>query len=293
MALRVLAAACLLCAAPQIAASVSADSPVRYGGHLDVNDERYRYSAELLALALRKAGVASPVHEVLGMTQPRKVEEMRAGRLDVATLPLTFEPPRGVSAVRFPIRRGLLGVRLLLAPPPVAAKLAQVRSLDELKQFKLGYGADWLDRGQFEQLGFKVVPGASYSGLFEMMRAGRFEYMSPGVNEIFGELDHPELGPGLVVVPRVALFYPLDDYFFVSSVRPQLAGAIQRGLERARADGSLARLFDAHFGAALERADLGERVILHVADFKVPQGTPIELFDVLQPRTSRGEFRKR
>lgn len=275
------------------ATSAWANAPVRFGGHLDVNDERYRYSAELLELALRKGGSDAQVTELQGMTQPRMVEEMRQGRLDVATLPLTFEPPQGVRAVRFPIRRGLLGVRLLLATPQAAAKLAQVKTIEDLKHFKLGYGADWLDRSQFEHLGFKVVPGVSYTGLFDMMRAGRFDYMSRGVNEIFGELDHPELGPGLVVVPRVALFYPLDDYFFVGSARPELAGVIQRGLEKARADGSLARLFDAYFGAALDRAKMNERVILHVTGYKVPAGTPIEFFDVLQPKTSRGEFKRR
>ncbi|HET7774245.1 MAG TPA: hypothetical protein VFK82_10510, partial [Burkholderiaceae bacterium] len=194
-----LLAALGLAAMPALA-SMQPDRPVRYGSQLDARDERYRYAVELLELALRKGGMRAPVTELQGMTQPRTVEEMRSGRLDVATLPLTFEPPQGVRPVRFPIRRGLLGVRLLLAPPHLAPKLAQVRSLDELKQFKLGYGADWLDRGQFEQLGFKVVPGVSYTGLFEMMRAGRFDYMSRGVNEIFDEINHPELGPGLVVV---------------------------------------------------------------------------------------------
>jgi ABC-type amino acid transport substrate-binding protein len=283
----------LLACSVSLAWAGASNAPVRFGGHLDVNDARYRFSAELLELALRKGGSNAEVTELQGMTQPRMVEEMRQGRLDVATLPLTFEPPAGVRAVRFPIRRGLLGVRLLLAPPGLAPKLAQVKSIEELKHFKLGYGADWLDRPQFERLGFKVVPGVSYTGLFDMMRAGRFDYMSRGVNEIFGELDHPELGPGLVVVPRVALFYPLDDYFFVGSARPELAGIIQRGLEKARTDGSLARLFDAYFGAALERARMNERVILHVTGYKVPAGTPIEFFDVLQTNTSRGEFKRR
>jgi hypothetical protein len=256
---------------------------LRFSGGTDGNDRRYRYAAELLQLALRRGGNDRVVRSVGGMTQARMAVEVAEGRMDVMLLPMSWPTNLAVMPIRLPLRRGLLGVRLLMARPTVAAAIGEVRSLDELRsRFSMGYGADWIDRPAFEPLGFRVVVGSSYSGLFDMLRAGRFDFLSRGVNEVWAEIDHPELGRGLTIVAAIALSYPLDDYFYVRNGNQLLHDQISLGLTRARADGSFDALFDLHHRDGLRRAALEQRTIFEIGGYPVEPGTPLELFDVLR-----------
>lgn len=264
-------------------APVATDEPLRLSGGADANDHRYRYAAEVLRLALQHAEVRRRVVQIGGMTQARMAVEVAEGRMDVLLLPMSWPSNAAITPVRVPLRRGLLGVRLLLARPAQARAIAQCKTLDELRsRFVMGYGADWIDRPAFEPLGFKLVLGASYSGLFDMLRAGRFHYLSRGINEIWAELDHPQLGRGLVVVPDIALSYPLDDYLWVRHGNTVLEEQITRGLARARADGSFLALFDRFHREGMRRAALEQRTIFEIGGYPVEPGTPLELFDVVR-----------
>ncbi len=255
---------------------------LRFSGAADANDQRYAYPRELLQLALERAGSAQKVAQIGGMTQTRLAVEVAEGRMDVLLLPMSWPPNLAIMPVRLPLRRGLLGLRLLLARPAQARALSQCQNLDELREgFVLGYGADWIDRPAFEPLGFRVVLGSSYTGLFDMLRARRFDYLSRGVNEVWAEIDHPSLGRGLVVVPKVALHYPLDDYFWVRSGNTALHDLIARGLALARADGSMATLFERWHGPGMRRAQLARRLVFELGGYPVEPGTPLELFDAL------------
>jgi hypothetical protein len=255
---------------------------LRLSGGADANDQRYAYVKELLTLALARADSPLKVVQIGGMTQTRMAVEVAEGRMDVLLLPMSWPPNAAIMPVRVPLRRGLLGVRLLLARPAMANAIAACNSIEQLRsRFVMGYGADWIDRPAFEPLGFRVVSGSSYSGLFDMLRAGRFDYLSRGVNEVWSEIDHPVLGKGLVVVPRLALSYPLDDYLWVRRGDSALHELISLGLARARTDGSMDKLFDQWFGKGLRRAALDQRHVLELGGYPVEPGTPLELFDVL------------
>ncbi len=270
------------CCAATPSLSAQALPPLRFSGGTDAADRRYVYPQALLELALARAGSGRKVASVGGMTQTRLAAEVGAGRMDVLILPMSWPSNDAIMPVRVPLRRGLLGLRLLLARPSMAESLARCRTLDELRsRFTMGYGADWIDRPAFEPLGFKVVIGSSYVGLFDMLRAGRFDYFSRGVNEIWAEIDHPQLGRKLVVVPQVAVNYPLDDYFYVRRGDNALAELIGRGLQRARQDGSFAELFERYHSDGLRRSAVGERQVLELAGYPVQPGTPLELFDIL------------
>jgi hypothetical protein len=273
---------------PQASRSeVLRSEPLRFSGGLDGNDERYSFPAELLSLAMRSAGSHRELLQIGGMTQARLAVEVSEGRMDTLLLPSSWPINAAVTPVLVPLRRGLLGVRLLLARPEVAQKLARCKTLAELRSgFVMGYGADWIDRPAFEPLGFRMNAGASYSGLFDMLRAGRCDYLNRGVNEVWAELDHPQLGRGLVVVPGVGLSYPLDDYFWVRRGNTELHEQITRGLARAKADGSYRASFDRFHSAGLRRAALPSRVMFDVGGYPSEPGTPLELFDLL------GELRR-
>jgi ABC-type amino acid transport substrate-binding protein len=277
----------LLASWPLVAGA--AKTTLAFSGPFDGNDSRYEYPRQLLQLALRNAGSALNVVQIGGMTQARLAMEVAEGRMDVLVLPMSWPNNQAVMPVRVPLRRGLLGIRLLLATPERAKALARCRTLEDLRTgFVMGYGADWVDRPAFTALGFKVVSGSSYSGLFDMLRAGRFDYLSRSAGELWSEIDHPVLGQGLVVVPRLALRYPLDDYFWVRQGNDELHDVLARGLSAARANGSLGALFETFYAPALRRAMLGQRQVFELGGYPVEPGTPLELFDVVSSDKRRG-----
>jgi len=276
----------LLGAVPAVAQrspATPAEREVRLPGRGEPGDRRFEFGAELLALVLERAGGGWNLTVIEGMKQPRALQAARDGAVDVVVLPNLVSRESGLIPVRQPLRRGLLGMRLLVARPADADRLMRVESLSALKRdFVMGYGNTWMDREVLEDLGFRITAGSSYTGLFDMLRAGRFDYLHRGVNELGPELADPRLaGRDLVVVPGIALYYPLDDYFHVTPRRPELARAIERGFERALADGSYAALFQKYFESAMRDARLQERSIIHVSGYPVPPDTPLEDFDVL------------
>lgn len=269
--------------AAQATAAGAEAREVRFPGRGEPGDQRFDFSAELLALVLERGGGGWTLTVVEGMKQPRALQAARQGDVDVVALPNLASDRSRLIVVRKPLRRGLLGLRLLVARPEDADGLMRIESLEALKRdFVMGYGDTWMDREVLADLGFRMATGSSYTGLFDMLRAGRFDYLHRGINELGPERAEPRLaGRGLVVVPGIALYYPLDDYFHVTPRRPALARAIERGFERAIADGSYAALFERHFAAAMRDAQLQERSIIHVSGYPVPPGTPLEDFDVL------------
>lgn len=251
-----------VCGVPGTPAAVSFPSadPAR--------DPRRVYPLELLTLALRKAGCGLPVEPRQDYAQGRAMAELALGRLDLTMVSHRQLPRVRGQVVPVPLRRGLLGLRLLLCLPDRVDELARVQDAGQLKGLALGYGADWNDRPVFEQLGYRLVTTSSYAGLFSMLRARRFDYLSRGLNEVWDELALARRrGSAIAVVPGLALRYPLDDYFVVRPDAPELASLIEQGLVLAQKDGSFQSLFEQRFGAALRQADLRARRLLAVAGY--------------------------
>jgi hypothetical protein len=291
-------AACLA-AFPATAASVSsaatgeAKAPamtVRFPGQSSGADRRLDFATELLALCLARAPSAYRLESTAALIGPAARDAALRGEVDVVIMPNTTAEPGGLLPVRLPLRRGLLGVRLLLARPDKAKAIGDVASIDALKRaYSLGYGQAWLDRGAMQELGFRLVVVDSYVALFDGLRTGRFDYVSRGISELSTELGDPRLaGRGLAVVPGLALYYPLDDYFWVTPDKPTLATDLEAGFRRALADGSYATLFARFHLPAMRDMRMQERTVLHVVGYPVPPGTPLEHFDILQLTSSRG-----
>ena len=288
----------LLCGAgPRVAAQSiaerEAEQVVRFPGRAEEpGDQRGEFATELLALVLDRSRERFRLEVVGGMNTPRRIQAAQVGDVDVVSLPHHATATARLIPVRHPLQRGLLGVRVLLARPETAERLMTIGSLEELKRgYVMGYGTTWFDREVMAGLGFRMEYGSRYTGLFEMLRAGRFDYLTRGVGELWAERQQPQLaGSGLVVVPGIALYYPLDHYFHVAPQRPALARSIERGFQRALADGSYAALFERHYGEAMREIGLDSRSIIHVLGYPVPPRTPLEEFDVLGLVRSEGVF---
>ncbi len=246
-------------------------------------DLRKRFALRLLDKALERAGRPFDLVPRPDLSPARQWLELEQGQLDVCELPA--QPPlKGVTSHRVPvlIHRGLLGVRLLLARSDRAAELAALPDFASLRAgLRFGHGSGWGDLGQMQSAGLRLVTRSSHAELFRLLEAGGCDVMSRSVAEVWSELADPRLaGSGLLqVVPRLALHFPLDECFWVTPKRPELAEAIATGLQAMQADGSFDELLRERYGPDLQRAGLAQRVIWRLPGVMPPSGMEAALFD--------------
>jgi hypothetical protein len=240
-------------------------------------DQRSDFSMQLLQLALSKVGpeyrlelAESPIN------QDRQVAELEAGRLiDVAPMPSSPDREARLLAVRIPINKGVLGLRLGLVRKGDAARLADVKTLDDLKHVHLAQGEEWPDVEILRANGVPVITATSYEALFKMLAAERFDYFPRSALEIWDE--QARNADTLEIEPHIALhYYHYDAYYMVNRNNTRLAEIIRQGLEKAIADGSADRLFDQHYGERLRQAQLDKRVVIELKNPLLTPGTPVD-----------------
>jgi len=255
-----------LAAMPLAAAEI-----VTYGRPSADIDREASYPVDLLQLALGKSGreyQLQPSAEVI--PQSRAIALLRANEvIDVLWTVTSPERERLLLPVRIPIDRGVYGWRLFLIHADAQPRFDAVTDLAGLAALTAGQGHDWPDLTILRAAGLKVTAGSSYDGLFEMLARERIDYYPRALPEVFVELQQRRQLP-LSVETTLALHYPSAMYFFVSPANPQLATALELGLEQAIVDGSFQRLFDHYFGAAIAQARLGERKVLEIDNPLLP-----------------------
>ncbi len=144
--------------------------------------------------------------------------------------------------VKFNLIKGINEYRYLMVRAEDLPKYAQVKTLEQLRQFSVGAGVHWSDAKILRNSGFQVVTSWSHFSLYRMLAAGRFDFMARAYNEIETELKtYPEYQ--LAREPHLIIHYPQPIYFFVSKNNQALARRIQNGLELAQLDGSYDKLF--------------------------------------------------
>lgn len=166
--------------------------------------------------------------------------------------------------VRIPLLHGLLGYRVFLIRKDSQAQFDQVKTVDDLAQFRALLGRDWIDTEIYRANHLPVVDSA-YPNLIPMLVAGRGDYFSRSIIEINQELDsaqYPEVG----IEQSLLLYYPLVIYFFVAPDNQALHDALQQGLEKAIADGSYDKLLATHPSTRdlLKTLHLSERRLLMI-----------------------------
>lgn len=224
-------------------------------------EPRQDFGLQLLAVALQAGGCAS---SLVTPAEPDGLAALRAGRLDIALTSSLADAPAGALVVREPLRRGLPGLRLLVAPLSRAAELGGLRTLAELKRHcVIGSLSGDAALAEFKRLGLRTATAANVAGLYELLRRGEADVLSRGAAEVWDEIDGAELGRAeLIALPRLALVYALDDFFVVRADAPELYTAITAGLRTLQRDGGYRRLFDAGYGLALRRSGLAQRELL-------------------------------
>lgn len=236
------------------------------------------YMNGLLKLALSysdKKYIFSTTTEVY--SRPRVVESVKSGVISVMWGGTSEEMERDFIPIRIDAYRGLMNHRLLFIRQGDQARFDNIKTLEDLKQIRLGQGRSWQDASILESAGLNVVKTTKKPSLYHMLDGGRFDAFPRGANEVWTELSaFPDLK--LTVEKKLVLIYPLPTYFFVTNKDPELAKDIEFGLESAIEDGAFNKYFygSPEVQEALEKADLGNRRAIRINNPYLPKATPLD-----------------
>ncbi len=250
---------------------------IRYSWPVQMQmDKRKDYPVALLQLALSKADLPfqlQPSEMVMSQLRTLKQLEQQRG-IDVVWTMSTTLREQQFRPIRIPIDRGLIGWRLLAISQRDVDLFNNLTDASQLKAMLTVQGTDWPDLTILQANGFVISPSNHFDGMYQMLSQGRVRYFPRALTEIGPELaQRPTLA--LTVAPRWALHYPAAWYFFVNKFDIQLATALETGLERAIADGSMLQLFRQHFQQVITAADLPNRQVVSLTNPTISASMPL------------------
>lgn len=275
----------VLCASFAQATEIIITNPMK-----SQDDKRFEYPKEILKTALKRTedryGPFDIQRYAAGLSRNRALRELVSGNITIFEAPTRLEWEEAAIPVRVPIRKGLLGYKLLLIRNDRQADFDKIETQEQLKQYRYGGGLQWSSSLAMKRLGFKIHGGTDYEPLFAMLHGRRFDYFPRGVNEIFQEFDTRKgKFPDMVIEKKLALYLPQPTYFFVTPTKPLLAKRLKEGLLSMVDDGTLDQMFLEYHGASLERAGLQNRKIIQLKNYNLSDETPFHREDLwYQPK---------
>ena len=258
--------------------NVNADPlQVRITGNINpTNQGPEVFFEKLLNTALEKTRKTDGDFVVLHTTHGGGIARDRAmviagAGIDVMWGSVTKERESQMRLVQVDLLKGLNNYRVLLINKDAQSKFSRVKSLEDLRQFTVGSGEHWTDGDIFRNNGFTVSATSSYSGLFKMLAARRFDFISRGLYEINNDSkEYKALG----LAPEESLLIkydvPIRYCFFVNKTNSVLGDRLERGLKIAMEDGSFDRLFYDHpaFKAGEELLKSSHRTVIKLKNTK-------------------------
>ncbi|WP_277206040.1 ABC transporter substrate-binding protein [Vibrio misgurnus] len=194
----------------------------------------------------------------------RIMADLESGALDVMWVATSTEMEQRFTAIRFPIYRGLLGMRIGLIHQKDRQLLAHVRNKADLQQYTICSGKTWPDTFILDANGLKTAKSLKYPNIFEMMLAGnRCHFFSRGVMEPFAEAEsHPQLP--LAIDSHIMLRYRMPYMLFVKKGNTELQQHLSTIIDEIFTDGTYEQMFfaDREVNMVLSLAKLDQRAII-------------------------------
>lgn len=176
--------------------------------------------------------------------------------------------------IKIPLAKGLLGYRIGLIHSDLQSKFSQVKTPKELSNFVFGLGIGWGEVPIYRSAGFQVIE-SNYDNLFKMLNAGRIDFLSRGINEIWDEFDfYSQDNPNISIENTLLLHSVFPYYFFVTPKDKKLAERIEFGMRQMLKDGSYDAIFLKYNKEAINRAQLDKRRIIEIINPNLPLDTP-------------------
>lgn len=224
---------------PDIASAYNV-SPEAFRDHEDY------YFSKLLELALSKTekthGPFSIELASTRTTNHRLLARMLNGEIDVLWSTIHPDVEKHLLPVRVSLLKDLTNYRILMIRRGDQARFSAIKNLDDLRQLRGGMHPQWSDAAIMAHNNLPLVYGTEYTQLFFMLTAGRFDYFSRGLAQIYIEPGRfPDLP--LAIEEELMLHYRNDYNFFVRQEDTKLAERLTEGLKLAQADGSFDKLF--------------------------------------------------
>lgn len=245
------------------------------------NETRFSDVIEILCTALEKTRSRYGDYECIADTQimPKKrvLQELEKSEhnINVTWNPTSTELEQRFSTIRFPLRKGLLGYRVLLINKENQQKFNQLKTPEDLKKVSLGQGVDWNDNAIYENYGIRVIQG-KYAQLFKMLTANRFDGFPRGVGEILNEYEkNKDRHPELTIEKNLLIYYPFPYYFFFNKQDTALRDRIEAGLRIMQKDGSFDAIFNKYHQDAINKLNLKGRNVIRLNNPLLPKDTPI------------------
>lgn len=222
------------------------------------------YQFALLTLALDKTlddyGPYKATRVVQSYSTSRLRREINRG--DVVNLhvgpwrPLELSEdklPERSLRINIPIFNDLMGYRQLLIRREDLDTFKNIKTDADLKKLTVGQARGWVDVDIYKYNGYPVDDSPNPSALFNMLAKKRFDYLPISLLEAESALaGRPDLADQLMLVPDLAIYFPLPLIFYVNIHEPKLAERLEKGLSMAKKDGSFDRLFNQFFAAEVQ-----------------------------------------
>jgi hypothetical protein len=205
------------------------------------------------------------------MNRDRQFRQLVSG-VDLTVL---VSPPKArwegqVIRVPVPVQKGLASYRLFFLLSDNIDLLQNVKSVEDLRQFRHGQGRYWSSVKILKDNGFQVVTGHSYTGLFSMLQKNRFDLLMRGLNEV--EIEQEVFAQEMKTIsldPHVVLYFYLPNYFYVSPKQPRVAQRLEYGLLKLHENGEFDRHFHRYYGSALKKFNMGQRTLLKIPNTNI------------------------
>lgn len=243
-------------------------------------DRRHEYPlallAHFLALTEEEFGPCELV-EMGALSQKREIAWLKDNELDVSWLPAITALNESLLYVPVPIRKGLLGWRVLLIHKDNVDAFKNVNSLADLQAFNAGFGAAWGDLPVMQHNLETVTTSAGYESLFEMLDYKRFDFLSRSFSEAFDEVyARAEQQPNIVIEPRIALRYPEAHFFYFSNQSGHIKKRIEEGFKKSIQEGSFNIIFYGYYGEYIDKVRMFDRLILDLDNPFIPSNVPLD-----------------
>jgi hypothetical protein len=234
-------------------------------------DVRYHYDNAVLKLALEKTKEKYGPYRLQAsppMTFPRAIFAASKNEYANFFIKLSYEEilvtQKSMVFAKFPVDLGIVGYRICFTHSETKAKLAEIKSLEDLKKFSMGQGTGWADVEILRYNNFNVITAANYESLFKMTAAKRFDLFCRGTNELLEEYEAHRDIPGLSYDESFSLAYPLPRFFFTHKDNDKAAKRIEEGLLIAYRDGSLQQLWKTNYEKSINFVQLEKRRIFWI-----------------------------
>lgn len=241
-------------------------------------DTGSRYPMELLRLALDQTGVKYklvPSDRI--MLQSRALKQLAENRTINVVWSMTDQNrERDLLPVRIPIYKGLIGWRVLLINKELAGRLQVVNSIEALREFKAIQGYDWPDTKILQSNGFEVVTSKDHQALFSMLEQSRGDFFPRSLVEVWEELEVRGEEQNVMVESHLGVRYPTAMYYFFNKRNVTLANLVEKGLEKAIANGKFDELFAQIHQQILNKAQMDNRLFFELENPLLPEGTPLD-----------------